>query len=272
MWSNRKINRHPGIENMKAIALLLLTAIIATASHPALRGWQPPSQVVRKSEEEPKAAASKEMKVKPTEDFKVTGDGSNPAWKQAAWEPLSKRGTDGADYETKVKTLYSKKGIYFLMEATDRKLTAKITEDFQNLWLEDVFEVFLWPDERDPVYFEYEISPLGYELPILIPKVGEKILGWRPWHYEGGRKIRKATSAIGGEVKSGATVKGWMAEIFIPFDLLEPMRNIRPTAGSRWRANFYRMDYDDTKTASWDWARVGDSFHEYKKFGTLIFE
>ena len=48
-----------------------------------------------------------------------------------------------------------------------------------------MFEVFLWPDERDPIYFEYEISPLGRELPILVPNLDGKFLGWRPWHYEG---------------------------------------------------------------------------------------
>ena len=84
------------------------------------------------------------------------------------------------------------------MDATDKKITATFKEDFQNLWTEDVFEVFLWTDERDPVYFEYEISPLGYELPIVVPNLEGKFLGWRPWHYEGTRKIRKATSAIGG--------------------------------------------------------------------------
>jgi hypothetical protein len=47
----------------------------------------------------------------------------------------------------------------------------------------DVFEAFVWPDERDPLYFEYEISPLGRELPILIPNLGGRFLGWRPWHY-----------------------------------------------------------------------------------------
>ena len=41
---------------------------------------------------------------------------------------------------------------------------------------------------------------------------------------------------------------------------------------ARWRANYYRMDYDGGKQTSWDWARVGASFHEYKKFGTLVFE
>jgi hypothetical protein len=59
------------------------------------------------------------------------------------------------------------------MEATDQVLTATLQEDFLDLWKEDVFEFFLWPDERQTVYFEYEISPLGVELPILIPNLGQ---------------------------------------------------------------------------------------------------
>ena len=42
-------------------------------------------------------------------------------------------------------------------------------------------------------------------------------------------------------------------------------------AGTAWRANFYRMDYDDGKATQWEWARVGNSFHEYEKFGHLVF-
>lgn len=225
-----------------------------------------------KTDEEKMLLTPREMAVKATDDFDVTGDGSNAAWAKAEWVPLRKRTAKGAEYETKVKMLYSKKGVYVLMDATDTVLSAKITADFENLWLEDVFEVFLWPDERDPVYFEYEISPLGYELPIIIPNLDGKIMGWRPWHYDGGRKVKKATSAVGGEVKSGAAVKGWKAEVFIPYELLAPMRNTPPKPGTRWRANFYRMDYDGGKTTSWDWAPVGDSFHEHKKFGTLVFE
>ena len=64
-----------------------------------------------------------------------------------------------------------------------------------------------------------------------------------------GCKTRKATSAIGGELKSGAAVKGWRAEVFIPYELLTPLRNVPPKAGTKWRANFYRMDYDDKKTS-----------------------
>ena len=140
------------------------------------------------------------------------------------------------------------------------------------MWNEDVFEFFLWPDERQPLYLEYEISPLGYELPILIPNIDGRHLGWRPWHYEGVRKTRKATSVTGGERKSGATITGWTAEVFVPFALLEPLANVPPKPKTRWRANFYRCDYDDKQGNAWNWMPVGPSFHEFQKFGIVEFQ
>ena len=218
------------------------------------------------------ASAAKVLRVRATEDFTVTGQGDAPAWAQVPWEPLNLRDKSGHSYETQVKVLYSKTGLYVLMDGQDRTLTATMTEDFLDLWNEDVFEFFLWPDERYSVYFEYEISPLGFELPILIPNFGGQFLGWRPWHYEDDRKTRKATITVGGPKESGATISGWRAEVFVPYDLLKPLQNVPPKSGTRWRANFYRVDYDGGKSASWDWARVGPSFHEFQKFGTLVFE
>ena len=130
----------------------------------------------------------------------------------------------------------------------------------------------LWPDERWPVYFEYEISPLGRELPILIPNFEGKFLGWRPWHYDGPRRTSKAVAVRGGVAQPGASVEGWCAEVFVPYDLLKPLQNVPPRPGTKWRANFYRVDYDAGEPISWDWARVGDSFHEYQRFGTLEFQ
>lgn len=216
--------------------------------------------------------ADRELRVRPCDDFTLTGDGTAAAWKKTEWESLHKRTTGGPAYETRVKVLYSKTGLYTLMDATDRKITATIKDDFANLWTEDVFEIFLWPDERHPVYFEYEISPLNVELPIMVPNLDGRAFGWRPWHYDGPRKTRKATAATGGPVQSGGSITGWTAEVFIPYELLKPLHNVPPKSGGRWRANFYRMDYDEGMTSSWDWARVGQSFHEFKKFGTLVFE
>jgi hypothetical protein len=217
------------------------------------------------------AAERPRLSIKAVDDFDVTGTGEHAAWKQTEWTPLRRRQADGHPYDSRFKVVYSKTGLYVLMDATDRTLTATMNEDFMDLWNEDVFEVFLWTDERYPVYFEYEISPLNRELPILIPNFGGQFLGWRPWHYERDRATRKATSITGGPKQPHAAIQGWRAEFFIPYALLRPLQNVPPKPGTRWRANFYRMDHDDGKRTQWEWAPVGGTFHEYEKFGEIVF-
>lgn len=211
------------------------------------------------------------LRVPAVPDFPVNGQGDHTAWSGVQWTALNARG--GADAPaTRIKVAYSATGLYVFMDAVDKRVTATFGEDFSDLWKEDVFEAFLWPDERDPLYFEYEVSPLGRELPILIPNLDGRFLGWRPWHYGGERRVRHETTIVGGPRESGATIKGWRAEIKIPYALLTPLRNVPPKSGTRWRANFYRVDHDSGKPVSWDWARVGKSFHEFRSFGTLEFE
>ena len=168
------------------------------------------------------------MRVLRTDDFAIDGKGASPAWSKAEWQMLAPRAAGKDPHPTRVKMLYSPTGLYVLMDGEDSVLTAKMREDFLDLWTEDVFEFFLWPDETNPVYFEYEISPLGFELPILVPNFGGQFYGWRPWHYEGPRKIQKAVTVRGGPAETGARITGWTAEVFLPYDLLKPLRNVPP--------------------------------------------
>jgi hypothetical protein len=142
-----------------------------------------------------------------------------------------------------------------------------LREDFSDLFNEDVVEAFFWTDVRLPMYFEYEIAPFNYELPILVPNINGNFLGWRPWHYEDGRKTRHATHVI----KNNGNVVAWTAEFFIPYKLLKPMTNIPPAKGKTWRANFYRIDYDE-KPSAWSWQLTRTNFHDYERFGTLLFK
>ena len=121
---------------------------------------QPPRTVAAADLREPQPP-EKVLAVSRVEDFDVNGRGDAPAWTKVPWESLQFRGSGSHPYQTRVKLLYSATGLYALMEATDQVLTATLQEDFLDLWKEDVFEFFLWTDERQTVYFEYEISPLG---------------------------------------------------------------------------------------------------------------
>ena len=52
---------------------------------------------------------------------------------------------------------------------------------------------------------------------------------------------------------------------------LKPVISGPPVKGSRWRANFYRIDYDHGQS-EWSWLPVPGTFHDYKRFGTLEFK
>lgn len=216
------------------------------------------------------SSGSQELLIKKSPDFKVTGDGTAENWKKTDWIDIPMRSKSGDPLTTRAKVLYSDNGIYYLFECQDKKLTSTMNADFMDLWKEDVVEIFLWTDEQIPSYFEYEISPLDYELPLLISNEGD-LTRWMPFHYDPDRKISHATSVRGGEKKSNALVTGWSAEFFIPFKLLRPLRYNVPQPGTKWRANLYRIDYDN-KVDSWAWQPVTKTFHDYKKFGTFRFD
>jgi hypothetical protein len=206
--------------------------------------------------------------IKKCKDFEITGSGQSEQWDKAQWIDLAQAGIPNPAYQTKVKVLYSGSGIYFLYSCGDKELVSTMRADNLNLWEEDVVEAFLWTDENFPVYFEYELSPYNYELPIMVPNNNGKFLGWLPWKYEGERKIRHATNI---DKPDGKTIVGWSAEFFIPYKLLAPLSNVPPVSGTKWRANMYRIDYDNGQT-SFGWQKTTGTFHEYNKFGTFVFE
>lgn len=222
--------------------------------------------------------------VKNTADFAITGDGSAANWSDAVWNNLPRRsrkiltqmgwnvpssGNDDSGHHTLFKILYSARGIYCLFKCDDSAISATLKKDFLNLYDEDVVEVFLRPDTSMPLYFEYELSPLNFELPILIVNNKGRMAGWRPWQYEGSRKIVHAVKI--NEKASAAKGLTWTAELFIPFTIFDAMQNVPPRKGTRWRANFYRIDYDGG-AAYFSWRLTRQSFHDPEKFGTLQFE
>jgi len=211
------------------------------------------------------AKDSSEIKVKKTNDFLITGKGSAGNWNNTEWLIITPREKD--IYQTKLKLLYSDSGIYCLFHCDDKKITATMNADNMNLWNEDVVEAFFWTDEKFPMYFEYELSPLNFELPIMVPNNNGYFLGWLPWHYDGNRKTKHATHVE----KNAENVISWTAEFYIPYTLLKPLTNVPPKKGTKWRANFYRIDYDNG-AVEWSWQLTRTNFHDYERFGTLVFD
>ena len=195
-------------------------------------------------------------------DFDLTGDGTNPAWHQIPWFNLPPiKGP--ARYTTRVKIVYSAAGFYCLFDCQDRRISCTGLNDNDELYTQDVVELFLWPDEKHPVYFEYELSPRGKELPLLVSNTAGTFMGWSPWQYTADRRVKKAV-----DIRTDF----WSAEIFVPFALLKGLSNCPPTPGTIWRANFYRIDYDESPPTWFAWATgVQNTFHDLNRFGSILF-
>lgn len=209
------------------------------------------------------------LPVIPCSDFKVTGDGSNAAWNNTTWITFIQRGSD-SPYQTRFKIMHSERGVYCLYHCQDNKISATLRGENLDIYREDVVEAFFWADETVPVYFEYELSPLNYELVLMVPNYDGNFLGWIPWHYSGKRLTQHAVS-LQHEKENENAVTSWTGEFFIPYELMKPMVQSAPKKGTHWRANFYRIDYDKGP-ADWSWMPVNTNFHDYQRFGTILFQ
>jgi hypothetical protein len=51
------------------------------------------------------------------------------------------------------------------------------------------------------------------------------------------------------------------------------MDNVPPAPGTKWRANMYRIDYDNLPQSHWVWSPVTkQTFHDFHNFGVFKFE
>ncbi len=208
------------------------------------------------------------LDVQQTDDFTIDGQGLNAKWYAASWVPLTQLDEGVTGYTTRFKILYSKTGIYVLFQGLDKKITSTYKKDFDDLYNADVFEVFFHPRPDRALYFEYEINAYDKELVLLIPNHNGKIMGWRPWHYEGDKLVKHKVSI---DKQKDGTLNKWTAECFFPYKLLDPLENVPPVPGMIWNANFCRLDYDPGKMIKWSWSPIKVTFHEYARFRAIRF-
>ncbi len=140
-------------------------------------------------------------------------------------------------------------------DGRDHGIVATLTRRDDPLWKEDVFEVFLSPEDPPRVYFEFEVNPLGtlFDARVESPDGRRDTMrvdvGWDCPGFSA--RVRRREGL-------------WSALMTIP---LAPMAPTAPT----WRANFYRIDRGapDEYTA---WSPTGSDppdFHRPDRFGFL---
>jgi hypothetical protein len=145
-----------------------------------------------------------------------------------------------------------------LFVAEDSHPWATLNERDAPLYKEEVVEVFLDTEADGFGYFEIEVNPNNAVLDGCMRRVRNGFRKDFRWRCEG---LQTAVRKVEG---------GWVAELALPFTSLS---GVLPVSGTRWRANFTRIDRPEGKPRELSaWSPTGrDQFHIPERFGWLIF-
>jgi hypothetical protein len=196
-------------------------------------------------------------------DFKPDGRLGEPEWKTAPVTLLEQGTTDGmaqAAVSTPCRALWSDQFLYLAYECPFTVLTdyGKPVKEERNkspqaLWDRDVVELFVAPNPaRLTEYTEYEWAPNNEALDLQIRRPTSDF-NW--------------SSGMEWKVRVDKQRKVWTCEVRIP---LSALSSAAPSAGTRWRANLYRIDRAHKAFLAMSPTLTG-TFHAADRFGWLEF-
>ncbi|MEO6742156.1 MAG: carbohydrate-binding family 9-like protein [Chthoniobacteraceae bacterium] len=193
----------------------------------------------------------------------LTADASSSLWNELPAVHLADALTGATPKQgTEVRAVWGSAEWRLLFVAKDKDPWATMTGRDAPLYEEETVEVFFDPAGDLHGYFEIEVNPLGTVLDLVLRKSRSGYKGDVAWNCDGLRTL----------VRKHAD--GWSTEMSIPFD---SVTNSPPVAGSRWRANFCRIDRPSRdgsiprELTAWS-PPMRPNFHTPEKFGIIEFE
>jgi glucose/arabinose dehydrogenase len=177
--------------------------------------------------------------------IKLTGKGTDPAWKNAQTidnftVPWLGDKARPAKTKTKAKLLWDRENLYFFADMEDADLFANIMEHNGTLWHNDVFELFFKPAEDKPGYYEFQVNAAGAVLDCFFPRRNaggfDRFKNETQFHVEAKVNLRGTLN------KWTDRDEGWSVEGKIPWtDFMKT--GGRPERGEKWKFALCRYDY-----------------------------
>jgi hypothetical protein len=211
-------------------------------------------------------------------EITLTGKLDDPLWKTAEVVELVDAATGiRKGYHTKARMLWSQKYLYVGFECEDEYVWGTLTKRDEELYMEEVVEIFVCPTGKIRQYYEIEVSPLNTILDTFVLNgKSEKNRRWDNFHtffdYDFTGMITKVH--VDGELNKVGGAKGWSVEMAIPFAALIGNDTAVPAVDDEWRMNLLRVDMPETKVYgqfSWSPIMVAADFHRPWRFGYLKF-
>ncbi len=211
--------------------------------------------------------------------IKIDGHDRDEAWAQSneymIYDPYGRELSDSIQLTT-FKILYDDENIYLYYEAEDDYIRATQSGHDSPTYIDDVVEVFLYPDGRyEDFYFAFEMTATGVLSDMLyFPRIGGggdfSLVGYSPVGVEVATKVY-------GDLNRRTDKRQWYTlEVAIPISSFGVLSRRYPIeSGSVWRAQISRWDKserDIDEIFSSYFPTYGSGPHFPKRFGLLEFE
>jgi len=211
----------------------------------------------------------------------ITVDGKldEASWAAAAESTVLPR-PDGkplaATMATRVRTTWDDKALYVAFLSADSSMQTRYDKRDDELWNDDVVEVYLDPDGDGKDYLELQVSPKNVIFDALF--ASRRTPDWKVARGFDlpGLETAVAAGALPNFGQTRPTVDGWVTEIAIPWaGLAKAGVTGAPKPGALFRANFFRKDLPGDFAHLAAWSPVSDDaradFHNLERMGSLVF-
>ena len=200
----------------------------------------------------------------------VDGDLSDAVWQRAVPVTLV-RSFDGRPTRRKTvaRVLYDDTQLYVSFDCEDPDLWGTLLERDQEIYNQDVVEVFLDANGDGLTYNELEVSPNNviFDAYFPAPRTGMDL------SFDA--QMKTAVKLRGTLNDARDTDQGWSVEMAIPLARLAAVPHLPPRPGDHWRFNLYRLEHLERQKQiegqAFSPLFVGD-FHAVRRFGILTFD
>jgi len=174
--------------------------------------------------------------------------------------------------KTTLRICYDETYLYALFECTDPDIYVLHQERDGKLWESDAVELFFWPDDSNPIYYEFEVGPANAVFDARFVNTGSgDFQRWAQWNCE----IRTATRVRGTVNDWKDRDDGYTVEIAIPLKAFAETTWDKPLPGQTWKFAAVRVDLSATlaKEERAATANVPDGdIHQKDGYATLTFK
>lgn len=181
-----------------------------------------------------------------SEPIQVDGRADEKAWAEAPWTSTFGDIVTGQPvnpaWETRAKILWDDENVYFYIELKEPGIWASITQHDLSVFQDNAFEMFIDPDGDTRNYVEFQINAYATVWDLFLPKPyrngGQSLSSWDI------KGLKKAVRIDGTINDASDTDHAWYIELGIPVASLGGRRGARLRAGTVWRMNFSRVEWD----------------------------